>query len=218
MFVLFCTFVLILFRTDEKKDSDFIGRPHGPDSHRALFQTHHLALGRDRRCTMGHDGLLPLAYHIGQKGTTTCSTNQPGAFFSCGILTTDSLAMAGVFPMHVHRSHDAWTGIPVDRPVSLPDWHCHHLQYIQRPRTNPVIHLEVSIKCQRLKAFSNLFVLLFLLPCLESEYFVKCFIPVSCKTNTSVVKIDVRFHLSQFRTLWLIGIVVDVIEIDIILA
>lgn len=102
--------------------------------------------------------------------------------------------------------------------LGLPDWHYHHLLGIQKHRTNPVIHLEVSIKCQRFEVFSNLFVLLFLLPCLESEYFVKCFIPVSCKTNTSVVKIDVRFHLSQFRTLWLIGIVVDVIEIDIILA
>ena len=167
---------------------------------------------------MGHDGLLPLACHIGQKGTTPCGVDQPDAFFSCGILTTDSLALAGVFPFHVHRSHDARTGIPVDRPVCLPDWHCHHLQYIQRPRTNPVIHLEVIIKCQRFEVFSNLFVLLFLLPCLEVVYFVKCIVPVSRKTNTSVIKIDIGFHLAQFRTLWLIGVMVDVIEIDIILA
>ena len=52
-------------------------------------------------------------------------------FFSCGILTTDTLTLACLIPQHIHRSHDAWTGISVDRPSGLPDWHRHHLFGVQ---------------------------------------------------------------------------------------
>ena len=75
---------------------------------------------------MGHDGLLFLAYHIGQEGPATCCTDQSDSFLSRGILTAGSLALAGVVPENIHRSHDAWSGLSLDRPSGHPDWHRPH--------------------------------------------------------------------------------------------
>ena len=76
---------------------------------------------------MGHDGLLFLAYHTGQERPTLSCTDQPDSFFSCGILTAGSLALAGVVPEHIHRSHDAWPGFSMDRSSGHLDWHFPHI-------------------------------------------------------------------------------------------
>lgn len=111
----------------EKKDWNFIDWHHFFDSNWTLFQTRQLDSRRDWRCALGYDGLLPLAHNISQEGVAADCTCQSGTFFSRGIFTVDSLALAGVIPKHIHRPHDVGTRIPVDRPSGLLNRCRHHL-------------------------------------------------------------------------------------------
>ena len=61
-----------------------------------------------------------------------------------------------------------------------------------------------------------LFPIIFL-PGLEVENLFEGFIPIASEADTSVIKINVRFDLTKFRPFGLIGVMVDIIEADVIL-